>query len=63
MAEKEEKTWWQREWEEIRPNFKWELIKIVFAGGAIAMTGVYAIFRTAAVSLFWVATIFVVSCV
>jgi hypothetical protein len=63
MAEKEEKSWLQREWEEIRPHLKWEVIKMLFAGGAIAMAGTYAILRTAAVSPFWVAIIFIVSCV
>jgi hypothetical protein len=63
MADKE-KTRLQREWEEIRPHFKWEVVKILFGGGVAA--AFYAIIRSAAnetVSLLWFTLIFIVSSV
>jgi uncharacterized membrane protein YjfL (UPF0719 family) len=63
MADRE-KARLQRLWDELRPHFMWQMIKLVFVGGGLTFG--YALLRSAAnetVSLSWAALIFVISCV
>lgn len=60
--EGEKKSEWRRQWEEIRPHFKWEIIRWLFGGGVIS--GAIAIVRSGtSASLSWpaLAVLFVIS--
>ncbi len=58
----ERKSWLEREWEEIRPHFKWEIIRWILGAGVV--TGLFTFARSVSnqpVSLQWSILIFLLS--
>jgi hypothetical protein len=58
----EKKSWWRREWEELRPHLKFRLLEFVFGGGVLA--AIIASMRHVAdepVTWRWLVLLFVIS--